>query len=144
MTDGGSGLIKSLRARFRKKLLHQRCAIHKSRNLQQHVAKPYRSEVHRKLTTALEQTRYVDAKHMLLKLEAWLRPKNESAADSLPDAFEELLTLPRLKVPALLRQPLISTNPIESMFSLVLHSEWNIKRIPRSRMLQRWLEAVLL
>ncbi len=43
----------------------------------------------------------------------------ESAADSLREAFEELLTLHRLKVPALLRQTLHSTNPIESMFSTV-------------------------
>ena len=33
VTDGGSGLIKALRARFGKKLVHQRCAIHKSRNV---------------------------------------------------------------------------------------------------------------
>lgn len=30
VTDGGSGLIKALRDRFGKKLLHQRCAIHKA------------------------------------------------------------------------------------------------------------------
>ena len=34
---------------------------------------------------------------MLLEIEAWLRAKNESAADSLLEAFEELLTLHRLK-----------------------------------------------
>ena len=144
VTDGGSGLIKALRDRFGKKLLHQRCAIHKSRNVQKHLAKPYRKEAHRKLTTALEQTRYADAKHMLLELEAWLRAKNESAADSLLEAFEELLTLHRLKVPALLRKTLMSTNPIESMFSLVRHSERNIKRTRGSMMLQRWLGTVLL
>jgi transposase-like protein len=70
----------------------------------------------------LEQTSYPDAKQQLLTLEAWLRTKNESAADSLLEAFEELLTLHRLKVPARLRKTLRSTNPIESMFSLVRHS----------------------
>lgn len=81
---------------------------------------------------------------MLLELEAWLRTKNESAAVSLLEAFEELLTLHRLKVSAWLRKTLISTNPIESMFSLVRHSERNIKRSRGSAMLQRWLETVLL
>jgi hypothetical protein len=76
---------------------------------------------------------------MLRELEAWLRTKNESAAASLREAFEELLTLHRLKVPAWLRKTLLSTNPIESMFSLVRHSERNIKRPQGSRMLQRWL-----
>ena len=144
VTDGGSGLRKALRERFGKKLVHQRCAIHKSRNLQRHLAKPYRKEAHRQLTTALEQTSYAEAKQMLRELEAWLRTKNESAADSLREAFEELLTVHRLKVPTLLRKTLMSTNPIESMFSLVRHSERNIKRTRGSLMLQRWLGTVLL
>jgi putative transposase len=144
VTDGGSGLIKALRARFGKKLVHQRCAIHKSRNLQRHLAKPSRKEAHRRLLTALEQTSYADARRMLLELEAWLRAKNESAAESLREAFEELLTLHRLKVPLLLRKTLLSTNPIESMFSLVRHSERNLKRTRGSAMLQRWLGTTLL
>ena len=144
VTDGGSGLIKALRARFGKKLVHQRCAIHKSRNLQRHLAKPYRPEAHRRLITALEQASYADARRMLRELEAWLRTKNESAAESLVEAFEELLTLHRVHVPPLLRKTLLSTNPIESMFSLVRHSERNIKRTRGSRMLQRWLGTVLL
>lgn len=144
VTDGGSGLRKALRERFGKKLVHQRCAIHKTRNLQRHLAKRYRSEAHQRFTIALEQTDYAEARQMLLELEAWLRTKNESAADSLLEAFEELLTVHRLKVPALLRKTLLSTNPIESMFSLVRHSERNIKRSRGSAMLQRWLGTVLL
>jgi putative transposase len=144
ITDGGSGLIKALRDRFGKKLLHQRCAIHKSRNLQKHLAKKYRKEAHRLLMNALEQNTYDDARSMLKELEKWLRSKNESAADSLLEAFEELLTLHRLKVPALLRKTLMTTNPIESMFSLVRQCEKNIKRPRGSKMLQRWLGSVLL
>jgi putative transposase len=144
VTDGGSGVIKALRDRFGKKLLHQRCAIHKSRNLQKHLAKPYRKEAHRKLKAALEQNSYADAKKMLNELEGWLREKNESAADSLLEAFDELLTLHKLKVPAMLRTSLMSTNPIESMFSYVRHCERNLKRSRGSRMLQRWLGSVLL
>lgn len=144
VTDGGSGLLKALRDRFGKKLVHQRCAIQRSRTRQRHLAKPYRNEAHRTLTTALEQTSYADARRMVLELEAWLRTKNEAAADSLREAFEELLTVPRLKVPALLRKTRLSTNPIESMFSLVRHSERPIKRPRGSKMLQRWLGTVLL
>lgn len=144
VTDGGSGLIKALRDRYGKKLLHQRCAIHKSRNLQKHLAKKYRKEAHRRLMCALEQNSYTDAKSMLGELEKWLRSKNESAADSLLEAFEELLTLHRLQVPALLRKALMTTNPIESMFSMVRHCEKNIKRTRDSKMLQRWLGTVLL
>lgn len=52
--------------------------------------------------------------------------------------------LHRLKVPALLRKTLHSTNPIESMFSMVRDGEGNIKRYRTSKMRQRWLGAVLL
>ena len=143
VTDGGSGLRKALRERFGKKLVHQRCAIHKGRNLPRHLAKRYRHKAHQRLTIALEQTHYAEARQMLLELEAWLRTKNESAADSLLEALEELLTVHRLKVPALLRKTRLSTNPIESLCSLVRHSERNIKRSRGSAMLQRWLGTVL-
>jgi transposase-like protein len=144
VTDGGKGIIKTLKDRFGKKLLHQRCTIHKDRNIQRHLAKRYRKEAHRRFRTALEQNSYEDARQMLLDFETWLRGINESAADSLMEAIEELLTLHKLKVPALLRKTLHSTNPIESMFSTVRDCEGNIKRYRDSRMMQRWLASVLL
>jgi len=144
VTDGGGGIIKALRDRYGRKLIHQRCTIHKDRNIQRHLPKRYRKEAHRRFQTALEQNSYKDAKKMLKDFELWLREINESAADSLLEAFEEILTLHRLKVPALLRKTLHSTNPIESMFSMVRDCEGNIKRYRTSKMRQRWLGAVLL
>ena len=143
VTDGGAGIIKALKDRYGKTLIHQRCTIHKDRNIQRHLPKRYRKEAHHLFTTALEQTRYRDAKKMLEDFERWLREINESAADSLLEAIEEVLTLHTLKVPALLRKTLHSTNPIESMFSMVRDCESNIKRYRNSKMRQRWLAAVL-
>jgi putative transposase len=144
VTDGGGGIIKTLKDRYGKKLIHQRCTIHKDRNIQRHLPKRYRKEAHRLFTTALEQNSYKDAKKMLKDFEGWLRDINESAADSLLEAIEEVLTLHKMKVPALLRKTLHSTNPIESMFSMVRDCESNIKRYRTSKMRQRWLAAVLL
>jgi len=144
ITDGGKGIIKTLKNRYGKKLLHQRCTIHKDRNIQRHLAKKYRKEAHRRFHTALEQNAYDDAYRMLRDFEKWLRNINESAADSLLEALEDILTLHRLKVPALLRKTLTSTNPIESMFSTVRGCEGNIKRYRGSSMSQRWLASVLL
>ena len=93
--------------------------------------------------SALEQNSYEDARQMLLDMEKWLRGINESAADSLLEAIEEILTLHRLKIPGLLRKTLHSTNPIESMFSMVRDAEGNIKRYRNSTMMQRWLASVL-
>lgn len=143
VTDGGSGIIKWLKSRFGKKLIHVRCAIHKCRNIQKHLVKKYRRTAAAKLMTALEQNSYADARKMLLEFEKWLRNINESAADSLLEAMEELLTLHRLKVPKQLRTTLYTTNPIESMFSTVREGEANIKRY-RKGMYQRWLGTVLL
>jgi hypothetical protein len=47
---------------------------------------------------------------MLRDFEQWLSQINESAAESLREAREEILTLHRLRVPALLRKTLHSTN----------------------------------
>ena len=87
ITDGGKGIIKALRERFGKKLIHQRCTIHKDRNIQRHLPKRYRKEAHRRFRTASEQNSYEDARQMLLDMEKWLRGINESAADSLMEAI---------------------------------------------------------
>jgi len=144
IVDGGKGVIKALKDRYGRKLLLQRCTIHKDRNLQAHLPKKYRKEAHRRFRVALEQNDYKEAEKLLKELEKWLRAINESAADSLLEAFNEMLTLHRLKVPALLRKTLHSTNPIESLFSRVRHCERNIKRHRSSHMRQRWLGTVLL
>ncbi|MBF0556484.1 MAG: transposase [Nitrospirae bacterium] len=39
ITDGGGGIIKAMREKFGKKHVHQRCIIHKDRNIQRHPAK---------------------------------------------------------------------------------------------------------
>jgi putative transposase len=142
--DGGKGLAKTLKDRYGRRLLMQRCTIHKDRNLQAHLPKKYRRQAHRRFRLALEQNDYKEAEQLLRELEKWLREINESAADSLLEAFNELLTLHRLKVPALLRKTLHSTNPIESLFSRVRSCEKNIKRYRNSNMAQRWLASVLL
>ncbi len=92
----------------------------------------------------MEQTSYEDAASMLKELEGWLSKRNESAAASLREGLEELLTLHRLRIPASLRRTLHSTNPIESMFANVREMEGNIKRHRDSSMMQRWLGATLM
>jgi putative transposase len=143
VTDGGKGVIKALRERVGSGLIHQRCTIHKDRNIQRHLAKRWRKEAHRRFRTALEQNGYADAKKMLEEFKKWLQGLNESAAQSLEEALEEILTLHRLKVPALLAKTLHSTNPIESIFATVRECEGHIKRYRGSGMSQRWLGTVL-
>jgi len=144
VTDGGSGVIKCLRDRFGKRLIHVRCWIHKLRNIVRHLAKRYRQEAKRMFKIAIECAKYSDAKKEFSALVKWLRKINESAANSMEEGLEELLTLHRLQCPDLLRRNLSTTNPIESMFSGVRHKEKNIKRYRSSKMSQRWLGTILL
>ncbi len=109
ITDGGKGVIKVLRDRFGKKLLHQRCTVHKDRNIQGHLAKKHRSAAHQRFRNAIDCHRYEDAKAELKKLEDWLEHINPSAAESLRECKEELLTVHRLETPMLLRRTLHST-----------------------------------
>lgn len=144
ITDGGGGIIKCLKERYGKDLIHQRCTIHKDRNIQDHLPKRYRQEAHRRYRRALNLTRYSDAKADLMSFEKWLREINESAADSLLEALEEILTVHRLQVPKLLRKTLHSTNPLEAMFSQVRRTEGNIQRYRGSKMSRRWLGSCLM
>ena len=152
VTDGGKGIIKSLRDKFGKKLLHQRCTIHKDRNIQKHLAKKYRRRIHNQFRQALSNSKYEDALEALESLEKELMSINESAARSLTEALPELLTLHRLSITGDLYKVLHSTNGIENLFSSVRHREHNLKNYnpnyrgePRKQKLsQRWLAAVFL
>jgi putative transposase len=152
ITDGGKGIIAALKAKFGKRLMHQRCVIHKGRNIQKHLAKKYRKRAQQLFTVALQHTKHEDALRGLKELEKWLRGINPSAANSLLEALDEILLLHRLGVPEELRPSLRSTNGIENVFSVVRYREKSVKNYsPNYRnkptkkgMSQRWLGTVLL
>jgi transposase-like protein len=152
VTDGGKGIIKALRDKFGKRLIHQRCTIHKDHNLQKHVAKKYRNQVHKQFTAALAHRKYEDAKAALVALEKELMLINASAANSLREALPELLTLHKLNVQEDLYKVLHTTNGIENLFSSVRHREHNIKNYNpeyrgknrKGKLSQRWLVAVFI
>ena len=152
ITDGGKGIIKALREKFGKKLMHQRCVIHKNRNIQKHLAKKYRKRAYELFTNALNHTKHEDALRELLEMEKWLRGINPSAADSLLETLDEILLVHKLEVPEELRPALRSTNSIENTFSTTRHREKNVKNYnpqykgkpAKAGMSQRWLGTVLL
>ena len=152
ITDGGKGIIKALRERYGKSLIHQRCIIHKNNNIQMHLAKKYRKRAQLDFYKAFTHENLADVKADLLALEKWLRHYNASAAESLLEALPELLTLHRLKVPAELRKTLKSTNCIESTFAVARHSGKNLRnqspmykgKPVKKKLSERWMAATLL
>jgi len=144
VTDGGSGICKSLRDRFGKSLFHQRCTIHKKRNIENHLPKHLRREAAARLDQALGCISYSEAKKELKKVLKWLEDVHVSAAASLEEGFDELITVQKLGIPKSLRKSLHTTNVIDSSFASVRRSEKNIQRYRSGRMTQRWLASVLL
>lgn len=144
VVDGGKGVQSALKRRYGRNLLIQRCVIHKLRNVQSHLPKKHRDEAKRRFNRALELRSYDDVKEAFMELHTWLNERNESAAKSLLEALEEMLTVYKLGAPDVLRRTLYSTNPIESIFSGVRNGEKNVKRYRGSSMSQRWLGSTLL
>jgi putative transposase len=142
ITDGGKGIIQSLRRRFGRKVLHQRCTVHKCRTICGHLPKRYRDEARRRFNRAIDMNSYEDAHRELLALHRWLKSINGSAAESLREGMDELMLLHILNVPYALRRSLRSTNATEGLFSRVRFYEKGIKRYHSSGMSQRWLGTV--
>ena len=88
-------------------------------------------------------TGYKEAKEELMKVLAWLKGLNESAAASLSEGLEETLTVHRLGVTGSLRKILNSTNPIESAFDIVTQRAHRVKRWSCSSMVICWIGSGL-
>lgn len=144
VTDGGSGICKSLKARFGKSLFHQRCTIHKKRNIMKHLPKHLRREATARLDQALGCISYSEAKSELKKVLKWIEKVHVSAAASLEEGFEDLITVQKLGIPKSLRISLHTTNIIDSAFASVRRSEKNIQRYRSGKMTHRWLASALL
>jgi putative transposase len=75
----------------------------------------------------------------------WLGEINDAAMTSLAEADQETLTVIKLNVPALLKKTLLSTNPIESAFSVVEYKTRRVKNWKSGTdQASRWAASALL
>jgi len=65
------------------RLLHQRCIVHKLRNIVNHLPSIVAVRQKRRFNRALEMTRLDEAEKELKSMERWLKSINQSAAASL-------------------------------------------------------------
>jgi transposase-like protein len=142
--DGAKALAKAVRSAFGKRAEIQRCQEHKERNVLSHLPEKYHAQVRARLRAALGLKQHADAQKALQDLEQFLEDLSGSAAASLREGQEELLTVHRLGMPEKLRRTLRSTNPIESCFSAVRDRCRNVKRWRSEEMAQRWAGTMLL
>jgi transposase-like protein len=150
VVDGGSGLNKALEEKYQvedpahRRAYRVRCYIHKWHNLKDVLDEKGQEEA-APLFWAIR-----DAQDMSLArtcsdaLEACLKKHNGSALNSYLEAKDDLLAIHRLQIGAYLKKFFSTTNPIESLNSLLEEDLRRVKRWRDSRHFQRWLATACL
>jgi len=150
IVDGGSGLNKALDEKYQahdpeqRRAYRIRCYVHKWRNIAD-VLTPKQSEEAAGLFWAIREARDVtQAMECAAALEKLLGKFNASALASFLEAKDDLLALHRLGLTAELRRFFSTTNPIESLNSLLEEDMRRVKRWQDSKHFQRWLATACL
>src|SRR3989344_2447316 len=149
IVDGGSGLNKALNIKYacddkrRRRAIRIRCHIHKWRNIEKALG----DEAHKAsaLFWALRDAKdMAEAKVISDRLESVLRALNMSAFESYLEAKDDLLIIHELKLSRQLKQLFSTTNPIESLNSLIEEDMRRVKKWKDSEHFQRWLATYCL
>lgn len=115
--DGSKALKKAIKKIFGKAPV-QRCVRHKERNIIKYLPEDRHIEFRRRWKKLHALNDYAEAKCEYDDLVFWLGHISSAALQSLEEAEQETLTVIKLKVPPLLKTTLLSTNPLESAFSI--------------------------
>jgi transposase-like protein len=135
--DGSKALRKAVINTFGKYAAIQRCQVHKKRNVLSYLPKSEKSGIGLAISRAYLEFDYEAAKRELSRIADNLEYRYPSAANSLREGLEDTLTVHRHKIPALLRQTLCSTNPIESAHSACMGIVRRIKNWKSGEMILR-------
>jgi len=142
--DGGKGLRSAVRKVFARRALVQRCMWHKRENVVSYLPQREQAAWRRCLQRAMDRPTYDEAKSALDDLVAELDMINQSAAASLREGLEEILTLHRLGLFAKLGRSFKTTNCLENVNSLVEDRCAKVDCWKNSNQRQRWLATALL
>ena len=138
--DGGKGIRKALTDVFGDRAVVQRCQVHKTRNVRDHLPEERRAYVGRQMRDAYKSRSAKTAKKLLLQLVSWLEANGEdAAAASLREGLDETLTVLRLNLPPTLRRTFATTNAIENLNGTLRRVIRNVKRWQGETMIQRWV-----
>jgi transposase-like protein len=142
--DGSKALTAAVKRLCGTKVQIQRCHQHKTRNVLSYLAEKYHDDIRGRMAAAYACKDAKEGEKQLKTLVAWLTRINADAAGSLREGLEETLTVARLKLPDLLARTLVTTNPIESAFSVAGNVTRRVKRWRNGDMRQRWATAGLM
>lgn len=149
IVDGGSGLNKALNEKYachdrdNRRAIRIRCFTHKWRNIE--AALGSQSEKALGLFWALRDAKDMsEAKVVSDRFEGLLRDLNRSALASYLEAKADLLVIHELKLSKNLKRFFSTTNPIESLNSMIEEDMRRVKRWRDSSHFQRWLATYCL
>ncbi len=149
IVDGGSGLNKALNLKYacndrrRRRAIRLRCHVHKWRNIEDALGdSAHKAQA---LFWALRDAKDIaEARVISDRLESVLRELNLSALESYREAKEDLLAIHELKMSKQLKRVFSTTNPIESLNSLIEEDMRRVKKWQNSEHFQRWLATYCL
>lgn len=142
--DGGRGLRSAVRKVLAKRAVVQRCMWHKRENVISYLPQRDQAMWRRRLQRAMDRPTYKEARSALENLIAELDGINQSAAASLREGLDEILTLHRLGVYAQLGRSLKTTNCLENINGQVEQRCGKVDCWKNSNQRHRWLAAALL
>ena len=141
--DGGKGLRAAVKKAFGNQAVVQRCQWHKRENVVSYLSKSEQAPWRKRLGRAYNRPEYKQALAALEKLHGELEERNQSAAASLTEGFEETLTLHRLGMYGVLGRSLKTTNCLESVNALVEERCAKVDHWKNSSQRHRWLATAL-
>ena len=142
--DGSKGLRAAVRRAFPKRAVVHRCMWHKRENVVSYLPKRDQASWRRRLQRAMDRPTYEEAEAALAELQEELEEINQSAAASLREGLEELLTLHRLGLFAKLGRSFKTTNCLENVNALVEERIAKVDNWKNSSQRHRWLATALL
>jgi putative transposase len=142
--DGGKGLRAAVRRAFMKRAIVQRCMWHKRENVISHLPAREQASWRKRLQAALSRPTEKEARAKLAELEAELEEINQSAAASLREGLEEVLTLHRLGLFAVLGRSFKTTNCLENVNALIEERCAKVDCWRNSNQRHRWLATALM
>jgi transposase-like protein len=149
IVDGGSGLNKALNVKYlcdepqKRRAIRIRCFVHKWRNIEKALGDKSHKAIG--LFWAIRDAKTLaEAKNISDQLESVLRDLNVSALESFLEAKNDLLIIHELKLSQQLKKFFSTTNPIESLNSLIEEDMRRVKKWESSEHFQRWLATYCL
>lgn len=141
--DGSKALRQAIVAVFGKLAVIQRCQVHKTRNVVDHLPERLKASAKRALQDAYHADSAGVAQQKLERLARSLDRTHPGAAASVREGLEETLTLLRLGITGALYRALRSTNAIENLNGRVAHCTRNVRRWRDGQMILRWVVSAL-